>query len=188
MRIKTSREQRILNIKTAVRWIIYYVVIFFCFIFMTTGTFMKPVILIPAALCIAVNSNQISSAVTGAVCGFLIDISCGKLFGYNAVLLAFFCIFVSLVFELWLRNRFINVMLSTAVVSLLSGLLDYKFYYEIWNYDNVERILTSVTLPVWIYTVISTVFVYLIFRLINHFLMPKTHLTIEEAIKVNPHN
>ncbi len=188
MRIKTSREQRILNIKTAVRWIIYYVVIFFCFIFMTTGTFMKPVILIPAALCIAVNSNQISSAVTGAVCGFLIDISCGKLFGYNAVLLAFFCIFVSLAFELWLRNRFINVMLSTAVVSLLNGLLDYKFYYEIWNYDNVERILTSVTLPVWIYTVISTVFVYLIFRLINHFLMPKTHLTIEEAIKVNPHN
>lgn len=188
MRIKTTREHRILYVKTAVRWVLYYVVIFFCFIFMTSGTLMKPVILIPAALCIAIRSNQMSSAVTGAICGFLIDISCGKLFGYNAVLLAFFCIFVSLAFELWLRYRFINVMIASAVVSLLSGLLDYKFYYEIWNYENVERILTTVTLPVWIYTVISTVFVYLIIKLINHFLMPKTHLTIEEAIRVTPNN
>lgn len=185
MKIKTSREHRILYAKNTVRWVLYYVVIFFCFIFMTSGTLMKPVILIPAALCIAVRSGQTVSAVTGAVCGFLIDISCGKLFGYNAVILAFFCIFVSLAFELWLRERFINIMIVSAVVSLISGLLDYKFYYEIWNYENVEKIFTSVTVPVWIYTVISTVFVYLVIKLINHFLLPKTHLTIEEAIKTN---
>lgn len=186
MRIKATREHRILYLKTTLRWVLYYVVIFFCFIFMTSGTLMKPVILIPAALCIAVRSHQVGSAITGAVCGFLIDISCGKLFGYNAVLLAFFCIVVSLAFELWLRDRFINILLVSAVVSLISGLLDYKFYYEIWNYENVERILTTVTLPVWIYTVISTIFVYLIIKLINHFLMPKTHLTIEEVIKAAP--
>ena len=74
-------------------------------------------------------------------------------------------------------------MLCSAVVSFLQGWLDYKFYYEIWNYDNVEKIFTDLTIPVWIYTIISTVFIYLLIRLINYFLMPKEHLSIEEAVR-----
>ncbi len=183
MRIRTSREKRILIFKTALRWVLYYILIFMCFIFMTSGTLLKPVLLIPAALCIAVGNNQIASAVTGAACGFLIDVCCNKLFGYNAVILTFFCILVSLSFELYLKNKFVNILIATAASALIMGWLDYKFYYEIWQYENVERILRTVTLPVWCYTVVSSVFIYLIIKLINHFLMPKEHLTIEEAIK-----
>jgi len=99
------------------------------------------------------------------------------------VILTFFCIVLSLLFELYLRHRFINILITVAVVSFLQGWLDYKFYYEIWKYEDVEVIFRTVTLPVWAYTVISTVFVYLVIKLINHFLMPKEHLTLEEAIK-----
>lgn len=183
MRIKTTREKRILIVKTTVRWILYYVLIFFSFIFMTSGTMLKPILMIPIAICIAVNNNQIGSALTGAFCGFLIDVSCGKLFGYNAVILTFFCILISVIFELYLRYKFFNVLISTAVVSFIQCLLDYKFYYEIWNYENVEKIFSRITVPVWIYTMISSVFIFLIIKLINHFLMPKEHLTLEEAIK-----
>ena len=84
-----------------------------------------------------------------------------------------------------LRHRFTNYILITAAVSYIQCRLDYKFYYQIWNYENVERIFTHVTLKVWVYTVISAVFVYLVIALINRFLMPKEHLTIEEAIKSN---
>ena len=182
MRIKTTREQRILYFKTALRWTLYYVLIFFSFIIMTSGTWRKAVLLVPIALAIAVNNNQYGSVVTGAICGFLIDIACGKLFGYNAVILAFFCIVVSLLFELYLRNKFVNFMLITAAVSYIQCRLDYRFYYKIWNYENVERIFVRHSLRIWIYTVISAVFVYLIIKLINHFLMPKNHLTIEEVI------
>ena len=150
MRLKTTREHRILYIKTAVRWIVYYIVIFLFFTIMTSGTWRKPLILVPVALCIAVNNNQYASAFTGAVCGFLIDISCGKLFGYNAIILTIFCIVVSLLFEFYLRYKFVSFLFVSAVVS---------------------------------YIIISSVFVYLLFRMINHFLMPKTHLTIEETIK-----
>lgn len=183
MRIKTTREKRILIIKTTVRWLLYYVLIFFSFILMTSGTMLKPVLLIPIAVCIAVNNNQIGSAVTGAVCGFLIDIACGRLFGYDAVILTIFCILASLLFELYLRNRFFNVFVISAVAAFIQGCLDYKFYYEIWNYDGVERIFRKVTIPVWALTAVSTVFIYLVIRLINHFLMPKKHLTLEEAVK-----
>lgn len=182
MRLRTTREQRILYIKTALRWLIYYFLIFLSFIIMTSGTWLKPILLVPIALAIAVNNNQYGSVVTGAICGFMIDISCGKLFGYNAVLLAFFCIVVSLLFELYLKHKFINFMLILTGVSYIQCRLDYKFYYEIWNYENVERIFTQFTLKIWVYTIISSVFVYLLIKLINHFLMPKNHLTIEEAI------
>lgn len=182
MRIKTSREKRILIYKTTVRWILYYILIFFGYIFMNSGSLKKPLVLIPMAICIAVDNDRLASTFTAAVCGFLIDMSCGKLFGYNAVILAAFCILTSLVFEFYLKNRFINILIATAAASFAQGWLDYKFYYEMWKYDDVTIIFRTYTIPVWIYTVISSVFIFLLFKLINHFLMPKEHLTIEEVI------
>ncbi|MCR4639601.1 rod shape-determining protein MreD [Ruminococcus sp.] len=185
MRIRSTREQHILRFKTTLRWVLYYLLIFVSFIIMTSGTLYKPMILVPMSIGIAVNNNMYGSAVTGAVCGFLTDICCGKLFGYNAVVLTFFCILANLIFELYLKNRFINYMLITTVVSYIQCWLDYKFYYQIWEYENVGRIFVKVSLRVWIYTVISAVFVYLVLKLVNRFLMPREHLTIEEAINTN---
>ena len=185
MRIRTTREQHILRFKTTLRWVLYYLLIFVSFIIMTSGTLYKPIILVPLCIGIAVNNNMYGSAVTGAVCGFLTDICCGKLFGYNAVILTFFCIAANLLFELYLKDRFINYMIITAVVSYIQCRLDYKFYYQIWEYENVGRIFVRVSLRVWIYTVISAVFVYLVLKLVNRFLMPREHLTIEEAINTN---
>lgn len=185
MRFRTTREQRIFNVKTVVRWILYYIVIFLCFLIMTSGTWMKPILLIPAAAAIAVNSGQYGSALAGAVCGFLIDIACGKLMGYNAVLLTFFCIIVSLLYEYYLRNKFINYIVITSVIAYIQCWLDYKFYYEMWEYADVELIFSQISMKVWAITIISSVFIYLVIELINHFFLPKTHITIEEAIKNN---
>lgn len=185
MRIKTTREKRILYFKTTMRWIVYYLLITLSFVLMTSGTWKKPIFLVPVAISIAISNDLMLSAYTGAVCGFLIDIACGRLFGYNAVLLTVFCVGVSLVYELYLRKKFINYLFITAVVSFLQCWLDYKFYFEIWDYDNVERIFYSHTLKIWLYTMISSVVIYVIFRIIDHFLMPKEHLTIEEVIKTN---
>lgn len=183
MRIKPSREKRIFYIKTSIRWLLYYLIIFMGFIFMASGTWLKPLILVPTALYIAVNNNIYAAAVTGAVCGFLTDVSCDKLFGYNAVLLTVFCIIVSLLFEFYLRDKFVSFIFISAVFSYIQCLLDYIFYYEIWNYENHRMIFTDYTIKIWAYTVISSVFICLLLKMINHFLMPKTHFTIEETIR-----
>ncbi|MBO6116653.1 MAG: rod shape-determining protein MreD [Ruminococcus sp.] len=185
MRIKTTREKRILYTKTIVRWVLYYVLILLFFTIMTSGTYTKPVLLVPAALCIAIGNDVMASAVTGAVCGFLTDMACGRLFGYNAVLLTVFCVAVTLVFELYLRNKFINYLWISALVSFLQCWLDYKFYFEMWGYDDVKYIFYHHTMKIWVFTIIASVVVYLIFKLINHFLMPREHLTIEEAIRTS---
>ncbi len=185
MRIRTTREQRIFRFKTTFRWITYYLLIFLSFIIMTSGTLYKPILLVPLAIGIAINNNIYASAVTGAMCGFLTDLCCAKLFGFNAVILTFFCIVASLLFELYLKDRFINYMIITAVTAYIQCWLDYKFYYQIWEYENVERIFVRVSMRVWIYTVISSVFIYVILKLVNRLLMPREHLTIEEAINTN---
>lgn len=183
MKLKTPREKRILYVKTTIRWLLYVIILLFSFVIMTSGSWKKPVLLVPVALCIAVNSDIMISAFIGAVCGFLIDIACGRLFGYNAVILTIFCVAVTLIFELYLRKKFFTFMLISAGVSFLQCWLDYKFFYDMWDYADVERIFHNVTLKVWIYTLISSVVIYLIFKLINRLLMPKEHLTIEEAIR-----
>ena len=142
-------------------------------------------LLVPAAICVAIGNDVMAAAVTGAVCGFLTDMACGRLFGYNAVLLTVFCVAASLIFELYLRNKFVNYLWITAIASFLQCWLDYKFYYEIWDYENVGRIFTHVSLKVWVLTVVASVVVYAMYRLINRFLMPKEHLTIEEVIKTS---
>ena len=139
-------------------------------------------------LCTALAAHRLSLAVllaailTGAVCGFLIDIACGKLTGYNAVLLAFFSIIVSLLYEYYLRNKFVNYIVITAVISYIQCWLDYKFYYEMWEYENVEMIFSQISMKVWAITIIASVFVYLVIELINRFFLPKDHITIEEAV------
>ena len=185
MRIKTPREKRILYFKTTVRWILYYLLILLSFIIMTSGTWMKPILLVPAAMCIAVSNGQLASAFTGAFCGMLIDIACGRLFGYNAVILAFFCALVSLMFELYLRPRFFNYLWITAMVAFAQCWLDYKFYYQIWDLADIQVIFRTVTMKVWLYTMISAFLIYPLYRLIDRLLLPKIHMTLEEAIRTN---
>lgn len=185
MRLKTPREKRILYFKTTLRWILYYFIIMLSFVLMTSGSWTKPILLIPVALLIAVNNDLMASAYTGAFCGFLIDIACGRLLGFNAVILTIFCVAATLVFELYLRKKFINYMVIISAASFLQCWLDYKFFYEIWGYADVERIFSSVTLKVWLYTIISTVVLYILFKIINNLLMPKEHLTIEEVIRTS---
>ena len=106
-------------------------------------------------------------------------------FGYNAIILTIICTFVSLMYSNYLRKKFINFLSITTLSALISSMLDYVFYYSIWDYENVETIFDTVIMPVFAFTVISAIPVYLIFMLINKFLMPKRHLTIAEAIKSN---
>ncbi|MDE5764380.1 MAG: rod shape-determining protein MreD [Ruminococcus sp.] len=185
MRIKTTREKRIFYFKTALRWTLYYVIILMSFVIMTTGSWKKPVLLVPVALCIAINNDIMASAYTGAFCGFLIDIACGRLIGYNAVILTIFSAAMTLIFELYLRRKFINYIVLTAIMTFLQCFLDFQFFYKLWDYENVNNIFRNVTLKVWIYTMISSVILYVIFRIINNLLMPKEHLTIEEVIRNN---
>lgn len=181
-RIKTRRLTAYEKRNLALRWIIYAFIILLCFVFLTSGSFRKPLILIPVALCISSYAREHNAVITGIICGLLLDIVCNKLFGFNAIILMLMCAGVSLLYKYYLTNKFLNFLVLSASGIFIQGVLDYFFFYAIWEYSNVSLIYTDHILPCCIYTLISAFAVYPVIHSINRMLRPQIIRTIEEAV------
>lgn len=173
----SSRQKRC----TFLRWILYGLLVLFAFVIAAAGNHIKPLLLIPIALCISSTCKDVPAVGVGIVCGFLLDISCGKLLGYNAIILLALCLCVSLLYTNLLQQRLLNMLVLTAVGSFLQAGLDFFFSYVIWGYDHVNQIFLTVTIPSWLATVIATIPIYYLFRLIAHCLSPKQNRIIRES-------
>ncbi|MBE6843860.1 MAG: rod shape-determining protein MreD [Ruminococcus sp.] len=159
-----------------IRWIIFILLIWFVFIFTTTGNFIKPNLLIPLALCICVREDALVSAILGISCGFLIDTAFGKIDGYNAIILMIGCVCTSLLFTHLLRETFINITVITLLYSAIHFFLDYFFYYMIWEYEQNNVILYKYVIPEFVLTSVSLFLIYPLVKLIrNHFTLRKMH-------------
>ena len=159
-----SRRYIVLQI---VKWLAYALLIAVCFFAETSGSYVKPLLLIPAALCISSHTGEIQSAAVGTVCGLLLDIACGKLLGYNAVWLVMCCVAVSLLHSYYLREKLLSMLILTAICTTLQGYLDFVFYYAIWGHDDVALVYTRYLLPSGIMTVIAAIPLYFLIGSIN---------------------
>lgn len=172
MRIKNIRPKYQRRF-TVVRWGIFLLMIFIFFIFAGVGNFVKPLLLIPVALCISINEDELTSACTGVICGLLTDISCGRLFGYSAIFMVSACVFTSLLFVHLLRRNIVNAVIVTTVMTFIYGILDYLLYYAIWSNEDVSAIYTGTILPSCIMTSVSAVILYPLIRAIRHKFTPE---------------
>ena len=159
-----SRRYIVLQI---VKWLAYALLIAVCFFAETSGSYVKPLLLIPAALCISSHTGEIQSAAVGTVCGLLLDIACGKLLGYNAVWLVICCVAVSLLHNYYLREKLLSMLILTAICTTLQGYLDFVFYYAIWGHDDVALVYTHYLLPSGIMTIIASIPLYFLIGSIN---------------------
>ncbi|NLP26126.1 MAG: rod shape-determining protein MreD [Clostridiales bacterium] len=177
------KTKSVFRLYAFIRWVFYLLIISTAFISSTIGTSVKPILLIPIAICISINEgDEMTATITGILSGLLMDISFDKTFGYNAIILIGCCVFTSLLFNHLLRPNVINAFLVCAVLAFIHGILDYLFYYAIWGYENVSKIFFSYTIISWIYTSISTIFIYLLINLIHSKFQPRRIHSIEEPI------
>lgn len=175
-RIKSKREKQ----QTVIKWLAYTVLIALAYILMTAvfdGTPM-PQLLILIALCISTKESELPSAVTGAVCGLMTDSACGKLIGFNGILIMCACMMVSLLFIHLLRQNFINVLMLTAGVLVLRSGLEFLFFYAVWGESG--RIFTSIMLPSMIISVIVLVPIYYIIHRLHVVFAPADARYLEE--------
>src|SRR5699024_4789730 len=94
----------------------------------------KPNLVIPAALTIAMLEGEFLGGIYGAFAGLLCDLNGPALFGFYAILLLTAGVLAGLAFLYLLQPRLTNFILLTACVLLVCGLLEYLFYYEMWDY------------------------------------------------------
>lgn len=165
-RLKTKQEKR----RTVIKWMIYCLMIALAYVLMTTiqSSLPTPLLLMAIPICISVWESEMASAVTGAVCGLMLDSACGKIIGFNGIIIMCMCMLISLLFIHFLRKNLLNIMLIGAAALLLQSGLDFLFYYAIWGESG--RIYSAVILPSMLVTLISIGLIYkLVGMLANRF-------------------
>ena len=180
-----SPEARRAALLQTVQWFCFALtgLVFYCI--MRSGSGVKPLLLIPLALCISAHVREIPATAVGVAGGLLTDIACGKLLGYNAVWLVICCVVSSLLHSFYLRGKLLNTLLLTAVCTAVQGYLDFMFYYAIWGHEDVSMIYTHIMLPSGMMTMICTIPIWFLVKWLCRLCGSKRTLELEKVIVSN---
>lgn len=153
------------------KWGSYSLILFLFYILQTMpGLFelwgVKPVLIMSLAVCISMFEDVLPSAVFGMAAGLLWDISSDKLFGFNGLIFLVISAAVSLLCIYYLRSKLLNSLMFIGAAALCQGFIDYAFYYVLWGYSGVSKILYLHILPTALYTAAVTPLVFLLVRFV----------------------
>lgn len=127
-------------------------------LFLVAGV--KPILVVPAAVCIAMFEGELVGGIMGAVAGLLCDLASFTIFGFNGLIILACCVAVGLLTIYLTQLKLLNALLLGFGVLLLRGLLEYFFYYQIWGYEGSGRILLFSTLPTVLYSTLAIIPLY----------------------------
>jgi len=134
-------------------------------LFMISGV--RPVLIVPFILCVAMLKGEGVGAIYAIIAGFLWDMSSGRLAGFSALILMLCCVAAALLTIYLIRITWFNIILITSLTLTIYFSLDYMFFYLLWNYENSHTILINKIIPMCIYTIIISPFMYLLLNKIN---------------------
>lgn len=159
--------------KNGVKWLLYTFLLFLAFILQTTvGCFqvfgVKPIFILPVMVYISMFEGELAGAVVGIIGGLFWDTASDKLLGFNAIIMMVICISAALLVMYLVRVNVWNALLFVFVGALLQGLIDFFFYYLIWNYDYSYLILLKKILPTVLYTTLISPLFFFIIRKISY--------------------
>jgi len=112
----------------------------------------KPMLVVPAAIAIAMCEGELVGGFYGAFAGLLCDMGSSMLFGFNGLLLAFFCVGTGLLVTHLMHCNLWNAILFTFIAMLAISSLEFLFGYGMWGLENVWMIYVYRTLPLIVYT------------------------------------
>ena len=158
------------NARAALKWVCYSLLLLLCFGLQSSPALLrigdiKPVLIIPAAISVALFENEAGSGAFGLAAGLLWDFSSGRLFGFYGMALMICCVCVSLLSMYFMKVNLANAVLLSAGAGFLLSLWNFVFYYLIWGYGSTAISFGRLML-ILIYTVALAGPVYLLVRLI----------------------
>jgi cell shape-determining protein MreD len=116
---------------------------------MVSGAFREwqPILIIPLAVAVAMRTSELSASVFGAVCGLVIDVAYGRLFGFSGIWLLPVCLAASLLVSHLIKANLLNFLWINAVACTLMAITDYFFNYAIWNVEGAHYVLADFIIP-----------------------------------------
>lgn len=159
------------------RHLCYCLSLLLAYVLETTPAFLsiagiKPVLLVPAALCIAVYEGAFGGALYGAVAGLMLDLASGRTGGFFAIMLMVFCFLVSALVTLYLRNTILNLSVLSGIVLLFMLSSDFLFGYLLHGYAGLGRFYLTRVLPTVVFSAAMTFSFWYLERLIRVRLTP----------------
>ncbi|MEF9853398.1 MAG: rod shape-determining protein MreD [Hydrogenoanaerobacterium sp.] len=124
----------------------------------------KPNLVVPAAVCLAMFEGEFTGGIMGAFAGLLCDLASFTIFGFNGILVMAGCVAAGLLTAYLTQLRISNALMLGFIVLLLRGLLEYFFYFQMWGFENRSRVLLFSILPSVLYSTAVIVPIYYIVR------------------------
>ena len=141
------------------RQVCYALAVIGCYLMQTTPGFatffgVKPIFLLPLAICIAAREGVFPGALWGAAAGLLWDIASGRTGGFFAIQLMAVCFGVAALVALYLRGSAVNLLLLCTGAALALVGNDLLFHYLLHGYTGVGALFLRSSLPTLILTLI----------------------------------
>ena len=127
----------------------------------------KPILVVPAAVCIAMFEGDLTGGIMGALAGLLCDLGSFTLFGFNGLIVMACCGAVALLTIYLTQLKLTNALLLGFGTLLLRGLLEYFFYFQMWGYENVHLVFWHETFPTVLYSTLMVAPLFYLVRRMN---------------------
>jgi len=156
----------------AAKFAAYVLVLLVLYVLQTTpGLFaifgVKPMLVVPAAIAIAMYEGEFVGGLFGAFAGLLCDMGSSMLFGFNGLFTAFFCVLAGLAVANLMHCNAWNATGYVAVAMLVTRSAEFFFGYAMWGYDYVGMIFVRQTLPLIVYTALVTPLMFWLVRALH---------------------
>lgn len=140
------------------RWTAYFIETILLYVLQLTPNLIlsiggvRPILLIPAALCIAMFEGDMGGLLIGIVAGFFIDLGGGSILGFHSILLGICCYFIGLLTMQLVKTNFLTCLMFCGLSVALICFCQWFFYFFIWGYIGQSYALLHHYLPKMAYT------------------------------------
>lgn len=129
----------------------------------------KPILVVPAAVCMAMFDGEMVGGIMGGLAGLLCDLGSFTIFGFNGIIVLACCATIGLLTIYLTQLRLMNALLLGFGTLLIRGVLEYFFYFQIWNLDGRSQIFFASTLPTVLYSAITIIPLYFLVRYMKYY-------------------
>ena len=123
----------------------------------------RPVLLLPAAVAIAMFEEEVPALAFGIVAGLLCDFGFSRVLGFHALVLGALCFFVSLLVRTRMQANLVTAALNGAWALALTLGVQWLFFYY-FRYSQPGFAFRSHYLPKYLYTLLFIPLLYLLNR------------------------
>lgn len=151
---------------------VYALIVFSAYILQTsTALFdfcgIKPILVLPACICIAVFEGEFAGGIFGFVFGLFCDSAAETVFGFNALIFLIFCIFAGLATIYLFRRSTMNIMLLCLGAVFLRSSLEFFFVFILYGYENLSAFFYTEIAPQIVLTSIFSLPFCILFRFLH---------------------